>query len=428
VKIRADICEIFGSWLAIAILVFILSGPGLAQMREVSQPQVEPPRVFIDCHQCDLTYIRSEITFVHFVRDRNEADIHVLITIQSTGDGGREYALNFIGRNNFYDIHNTLKYVSKRTDSADIERKGLVRVLKVGLVPYVAKTDLGDYLRIDFEKRLPPAPAEDPWKSWVFNLGLSGSLSGEETKHFLSMHSNFSANRVTDKIKFRTGLSGYYSSSVFKIEEDGVTSDITSIQKSFSLSSLYVLSLNEHWSVGGWLGLSSSTYNNLDFNLNPAPAIEYNFFPYSESTRRQLRILYRLGFNLNYYHEETIFDKTREALLGETLTVTFEMKEPWGNISSSLEGFHYFNDFKKNHLVLWTNLNLRLYRGFSISFSGRFSKINDQVYLAKGDLSLEDILLQKKALATSYSYGLSVGISYTFGSIYSGVVNPRFGN
>ncbi|HAV42230.1 MAG TPA: hypothetical protein DCW97_07520, partial [Acidobacteria bacterium] len=388
-KIRAGICEIFGSWLAIAILVFILSGPGLAQMREVTQPQVEPPRVFIDCHQCDLTYIRSEITFVHFVRDRNEADIHVLITIQSTGDGGREYALNFIGRNNFYDIHNTLKYVSKRTDSADIERKGLVRVLKVGLVPYVAKTDLGDYLRIDFEKRLPPAPVEDPWKSWVFNLGLSGSLSGEESKHFLSMHSNFSANRVTDKIKFRTGLSGYYSSSVFKIEEDGVTSDITSIQKSFSLSSLYVLSLNEHWSVGGWLGLSSSTYNNLDFNLNPAPAIEYNFFPYSESTRRQLRILYRLGFNLNYYHEETVFDKTREALLGETLTVIFEMKEPWGNISSSLEGFHYFNDFKKNHLVLWTNLNLRLFRGFSISFSGRFSKINDQVYLAKGDLSLE---------------------------------------
>jgi len=396
VKIRADICEIFGSWLAIAILVFILSGPGLAQMREVSQPQVEPPRVFIDCHQCDLTYIRSEITFVHFVRDRNEADIHVLITIQSTGDGGREYALNFIGRNNFYDIHNTLKYVSKRTDSADIERKGLVRVLKVGLVPYVAKTDLGDYLRIDFEKRLPPAPAEDPWKSWVFNLGLSGSLSGEETKHFLSMHSNFSANRVTDKIKFRTGLSGYYSSSVFKIEEDGVTSDITSIQKSFSLSSLYVLSLNEHWSVGGWLGLSSSTYNNLDFNLNPAPAIEYNFFPYSESTRRQLRILYRLGFNLNYYHEETIFDKTREALLGETLTVTFEMKEPWGNISSSLEGFHYFNDFKKNHLVLWTNLNLRLYRGFSISFSGRFSKINDQVYLAKGISALKIFCFKKK--------------------------------
>ncbi|MDD8020207.1 MAG: hypothetical protein PHU81_03340 [Acidobacteriota bacterium] len=426
--IRAGISSISGGFLAIAGLVFIFSQPGLAQLRNLSQPQIEPPKVFIDCHQCDMAYIRSEITFVSFVRDQNEADIHVLITIQSTADGGREYALNFIGRNNFYDIHNTLKYVSKRTDSADVERQGLVRVLKVGLVPYVAKTDLGDYLRIDFEKRLPSFPVEDPWKAWVFNLGLSGSLSGEETKHFLSLYSNLSANRVTDKLKFRTGLSGYYSSSVFKVEEDEVTSDISSIQKSFNLSSLYVFSLSEHWSIGGWLGFSSSTYNNLDFNFNPAPAIEYNYFPYSESTRRQLRILYRIGFNLNNYHEETIFDKTREALLGETLTVTFEMKEPWGNISSSLEGFHYFNDFKKNHLVFWTNLNLRLYRGFSVSFSGRFSKINDQVYLAKGDLSLEDILLQKKALATSYSYGFSMGVSYTFGSIYAGVVNPRFGN
>ena len=242
--------------LTVVSLVFALSFPGLSQMREPGQPQLEPPRVFIDCHQCDMAYIRSEITFVHFVRDQNEADVHVLITIESTGDGGREYSLNFIGRNNFYDIHHTLKYVSKRTDSADVERKGLVRVLKVGLVPYVAKTDLGDYLRIDFEKRLPPAPVEDPWKSWVFNLGLSGSLSGEETKHFLSARTNLSANRVTDKIKFRTGLSGYYSSSVFKVEEDGVTEDVTSIQKSFSLSSLYVVSINEHWSVGGWLSVS----------------------------------------------------------------------------------------------------------------------------------------------------------------------------
>jgi len=71
-----------------------------------------------------------------------------------------------------------------------------------------------------------------------------------------------------------------------------------------------------------------------------------------------------VGFNLNYYREETIFDKTREALLGETLTVTFEMKEPWGNISSSLEGFHYFNDFKKNHLIYGQTLTFRLYRGF----------------------------------------------------------------
>jgi len=414
-------------FLWIAGLLWLLAALAPAQER-IPRVVQEPPRVFIDCHQCDMNYIRSELSFVSFVRERTEADVHVLITIQSTADGGREYSLNFIGRNNFYDVHHTLKYVSARTDSADTERKGLVRVLKVGLVPYLAKTDLGDYLRIDFEKRLPPAEVEDPWNFWVFNLGLSGSLSGEQTKNFFSLHSNLSASRVTEKLKFRSGLSGYFNNSRFKITEDDVTSIITSHQSSFSLSTLAVYALNNHWSVGGWLGMSSSTYNNINLNLNPAPAIEYNYFPYSESTRRQLRFLYRVGFNLNYYREETIYDKTREALLGETLSVTLEIKEPWGNVNASLEGFHYFHDFSKNHLVFNASLNLRLYRGFSVGISGRFAKIKDQIYLAKGDLSLEDILLQRKALATAYSYGLYLGLNYTFGSIYSGVVNPRFGN
>ncbi|MDW3228467.1 MAG: hypothetical protein PHQ48_01330 [Acidobacteriota bacterium] len=388
----------------------------------------EPPRVFIDCHQCDLAYIRTEITFVSFVRDRAEADIHVLITIQSTADGGREYTLNFIGQKNFYDIHHTLKYIAARTDSADMERKGLVRVLKVGLVPYLAKTDLGDYLKIDFERRLPEPEVEDRWNYWVFSMGLSGSLSGEETKNFLSLRGNLSANRVTEKLKFRSGLSVRFNNSRYEITEDDVTEIITSNQHSYSLSTLLVYSISSHWSVGGWFGVSSSTFNNIKLNINPAPAIEYNYFPYAESTRRQLRFLYRIGYNLNFYREETIFDKTKESLLGETLSATLEIKEPWGNISASIEGFHYFHDFSKNHLVFNTYLNLRLYRGLSVNLSARFAKINDQLNLAKGDLSMEDILLERKALATAYSYGLSVGFTYTFGSIYAGVVNPRFGS
>jgi hypothetical protein len=110
VKIRTAICQNFGRLLAVTVLVLIFSG--LACPDPGGQPASDrTPRFFIDCHQCDLTYIRSEITFVRFVRDQNEADIHVLITIQSTR-GRPEYTLNFIGRNNFYDIHNTLKYVS----------------------------------------------------------------------------------------------------------------------------------------------------------------------------------------------------------------------------------------------------------------------------------------------------------------------------
>jgi len=40
--------------------------------------------------------------------------------------------------------------------------------------------------------------------------------------------------------------------------------------------------------------------------------------------------------------------------------------------------------------------------------------------------SLEEILLRRRELETSYYYYFSIGLSYTFGSIYNNVVNPRF--
>ncbi|UCE42062.1 MAG: hypothetical protein JSV17_03545 [Candidatus Aminicenantes bacterium] len=40
---------------------------------------------------------------------------------------------------------------------------------------------------------------------------------------------------------------------------------------------------------------------------------------------------------------------------------------------------------------------------------------------------MEEVLLRQKQLATGYTYSMSVGLSYTFGSLKSKVVNPRFG-
>lgn len=38
-----------------------------------------------------------------------------------------------------------------------------------------------------------------------------------------------------------------------------------------------------------------------------------------------------------------------------------------------------------------------------------------------------DILIRLRQLQSGYSYFMSVGLSYTFGSIFNNVVNPRFG-
>ena len=57
--------------------------------------------LFLDCQSCYADYLRSEVTFVDYVRDRTEADIHVLITRAETGAGGSEYTLQFIGARGF---------------------------------------------------------------------------------------------------------------------------------------------------------------------------------------------------------------------------------------------------------------------------------------------------------------------------------------
>ena len=51
--------------------------------------------------------------------------------------------------------------------------------------------------------------------------------------------------------------------------------------------------------------------------------------------------------------------------------------------------------------------------------------IRDQLYLPRGVASNEEVLVRQRQLATSYSYQVYASISYSFGSIFNNVVNPR---
>jgi len=66
-------------------------------------------------------------------------------------------------------------------------------------------------------------------------------------------------------------------------------------------------------------------------------------------------------------------------------------------------------------------------KGLSVQMRGSAALIHDQLYLPKGDLSTEDILLELSELQTEYSIDGGIGFVYTFGSIYNNIVNPRFG-
>jgi hypothetical protein len=158
------------------------------------------------------------------------------------------------------------------------------------------------------------------------------------------------------------------------------------------------------------------------------PGIEYDLFPYSESTRRQMRVLYSAGISLVEYADTTIYDKIRENLFLHTLSASYEVIQKWGSIDFTLTYNNYLHDWSKNNLSLNGYFNFRIAKGLSLNFGGGASLIHDQINLVKQDLTYDEILLQRKEIATQYEYYLSFGLSYTFGSIYNNVVNPRFGN
>jgi hypothetical protein len=158
------------------------------------------------------------------------------------------------------------------------------------------------------------------------------------------------------------------------------------------------------------------------------PSLEYNIFPYAMSTHRQLRFLYGVGSSFRMYSDTTIYDQVEELLWQQSLQVAYEVREKWGSINVSLEGSNYFHDLSKNRIQLSGFISIRVLKGLSVRLRGRVARINDQLSLVRGEASEAEILLQLQELATSYNVGGEVGVTYTFGSIYNNIVNPRFGN
>jgi hypothetical protein len=418
---------------ALVVCLLVLAGPALPAAQ--AQPGPPPPgllRLFLDCANawCDLDYVRSEVTFVDHVRNREDADVHVLVTAESTGGGGAAYTMQFIGRGRFAGVEHRLLFTSSPTDTEHDIRANMVRTLKLGLVRYAADTASGRDIQISHRPpagtaaaKTPAQGVDEPWNFWVFRASLRGNSSGESLQNTSGGSLGFSANRVTEAWKFTNSLSGSYRRSKYTLSE-GET--FTSITRSSSASSLAVKSLGPKWGGGGRASVSSSTYVNQDLALRVAPAVEWNYYPYEESTRRQLTFNYALGLNRFDYKEVTIFGKMSETVFDHALMVSLDLKQPWGSTSTSFEVSQYLNDLAKHSLLLYNSLDARLFKGFSLSMYGSVSRVRNQLYLPRGEATNEEILVRQRQLATSYQYYISIGFSYSFGSIYNNVVNTRF--
>lgn len=384
-------------------------------------------RVFLDCqYECDINYLKQNIEFIEYVRDRASADLHVLVTTQETGGGGMAWNLKFIGQEYFRDQDHTLNFTTAQTATDDDRRTAFARVFKVGLVSYAAETTVAPNLDVTFRPigDAAPKPVKDRWNFWVFRLGMGGNMNGEKTSNNHSYRVNFSSSRTTEQWKINVSLYGNTNQSTFEISDD-VT--VKSNSNSWNLSSLVVKSLGPKWSYGARTSVNHSSFSNTDRSVGAFPAFEFDFFPYSESTQRSLTLQYSIGATTYKYRELTIYDKLEETVPSHSVNTSLGIRAPWGSLGGTANISQHLNHTDRYRISLSGNTDIRLFKGFSFNIYSQYDKIGDQIGLRKEDATTEEVLLRLRQRATGYSYYVNFGINYSFGSIFNSTVNPRFG-
>ena len=89
--------------------------------------------VFMDAS----SYVKMEIPYINYVRDKNVADLVIINTYQRTGSGGIEYTYFIEGQFKFAGMGDTLKYTTQPDETEAQRRSKSVRTLQMGLMKYV---------------------------------------------------------------------------------------------------------------------------------------------------------------------------------------------------------------------------------------------------------------------------------------------------
>jgi hypothetical protein len=421
------------------ISLFLIAGSGRAQDPGAESGMSSVPatvNVYLDCNFCDFDFIRTEIPYVNWVRDPSVSDVHLLATSIATGGGGAEYAFNFIGQRSFARMVDTLRYIALVDATPDDRRRGYTRVIKTGLVPFLARTAVANRLQISVTpataaQAANAAPTRDPWRGWVFSISANSFTNGEKSYTFLNGYFDGQASRVTERWKTVFGGSLSYDDSKSTVENGNSAGDAdttyVTIKRNWQSYGSQFKGFGQHWSAGLTGTLGSNTYSNQARYARGKVAVEYNLFPYKESTRRQLRAQYGIGAAHYKYEDTTIYLKTEQTVPVHFAAIAMSARQPWGSLSGNLSHDALLNDPSQRSTRFYGNANIRIVKGLSFFVSGEYDWIHDQLYLRKGTASTANVLLRQQALKTSYSFYGNFGLSYTFGSIFNNVVFPRFG-
>jgi hypothetical protein len=408
-------------------VAFAIAAPDGASSQGVPESAM-PLRVLVDCvnTSCDGEFFRTELTFIDHVRQRQDADVHVLVTSEPTGQGGREVTFNFFGQGRLAGREHVIRDTFLVAESQDAIRREMVRVIALGLVPYTIEAGATESLEVSARDRpsaAAPAVTLDPWRRWTFRVSLQGNAGGEQSNTFSFINSSVNANRTTADLKLNFNTFFSYRQNTFELPDGR---EFLSPNREYGVNGLAAKAINGHWSTGTRAQYYASTFSNQAASWYVAPAIEFDIFPYAESTRRLLTLHYSMGVRGFEYEEETIYRKFSETRGAHVFEVSTAASQRWGTLNGSFEVVSFLPQVDQHHYSGFGNVNLNVFKGLSLSLNGQVSWIKDQIYLPLAAATTEEILVNQRQLPTSYRYQVFFGVSYTFGSVFSSVVNPRF--
>lgn len=416
--------RLFSTLVGSALLLLAAMGQPVAAQALPDAP--DRLAIFLDCDGCDETFLRQEMEYVDWVRDREVADVHIIVTDQETGSGGEALTFDLIGLGAFEGNDQATVFSTSVQATEDEVREGFLRTLEALLVPYLLQTSMGDRVRVEVDAAEAGVaeqarPEDDPWDYWTFEVYADGSADFESQRRSYDTRYGVYVNRVTENWKIQLRPFFNYEQDRFE-RSDRV---ITSIQRRNGLTSYVVRSISPHWSIGGFADVFTSTFDNVDMRYRFMPAIEWSLFPYREANRRQLTVAYRIGGAHLAYQDSTIYDEIEEVLFEHKLNAAYEVVQPWGQVDFGMVGSQYLHELERYALEFNGSLEVRITQGLSVEVGGNVAFIHNQLNLPKGDADLEEVLLRRRLLETNYEAGLSFGFRYRFGSIFNNVVNPR---
>jgi hypothetical protein len=398
----------------------------------VQAPAGQRLRVFLEC-DCFETYLREELDFVDYVRQAQDADVHVLSRTTGTGGGGREVVLRFSGRGRFEGADQEFRVVTLAGDTEDTQRRAIARTMTVGLLYYMARAGLPAHIDVSVEAREAAEAAagvRDRWNLWVFEIEASGSIDAQESNRDRELNVRVSADRVSAAWKISFGAQAEQQRERFTIVDDEDPEESGTFEtrrRENNVEGLIVKSYGPHWSFGGGAEVNSSTFGNTRLAARVAAAVEFSIFPYQDYATRQWVLNYQASVERAKYNEITLFDKLDETLFRQEMSIRFDQRQPWGSLEARAEFSQYFHDFSKYRLEVSGEVDLRITRGLSLSFDGSASRIRDQLSLPRRNASPSEVLLRLRELQSGYEVDFSFGVTYSFGSLFNNVVNPRFG-